>query len=619
MDLGNDLPNAYRLDMALQNLVYKLVPNFFAKQLRKHLRKQRKSLINPQKNVQTSKSLKRRQNTTRNYLKLISRICNESEKISVVINYVPLSEVQGSNQKESAAKQHESEKCYFRRYFRCLAKVTLLQLKKLMEIKLAMTESYAVYFIDNSFVNLLDEELTLQDLVYIYSWNRKTPLNISFTIVRLNSEEDCPPILDIEIMPQLRPETPNQVDDRMDTSINNKKISKESKSPKNVEELEHISPTLQIPQLHVSLPQSAFDPNGGSAIQPHSIIKTSTTNNSKSSENSKTSADSKIQRKRRKNSIPLKTEQQTQKKPNLITNLPSTSTILTPTSTTVPENAANSSNQINEYLNMNPLQSQLNTQQQKNSLVTVAQQLQQQRLSQSDLKEINEKNSPTDKKNSKVSISALKAKLEAKSAEIPIPPISSSLMPSYGTNPANSLAAYGNFSAFFQQQQQLFQQNFNPLLFRSLLNPNMVASQQFMMNNANFMNNQQNAQFSNSIKKSMPKKAKISDKPKKLKKDVVETSTSDNNNQLIKQTTTTKSPNRFEQSPPASTSDSSSPTINAKLSPKNSSIDLIYKQNNAIFSIVSSKAKLNSFMDGTVASKHTTTNSLTPTKSALAS
>lgn len=615
MDLGNDLPNAYRLDMALQNLVYKLVPNFFAKQLRKHLRKQQKSLINSQKNVQTSKSLKRRQNTTRNYLKLISRICNESEKISVVINYVPLSEVQGSNQKESTAKQYESEKCYFRRYFSCLAKVTLLQLKKLMEIKLAMAESYAVYFIDNSFVNLLDEELTLQDLVYIYSWNRKAPLNISFTIVRLNSEEDCPPILDIEIMPQLRPETPSQVDDRMDISINNKEISKESKSPKNVEELEHISPTLQIPQLHVSLPQSAFDPNGGSAIQPHSIIKTSTNNNSKSSENSKTSADSKTQRKRRKNSIPLKTEQQTQKKPNLITDLPSTSTTLTPTLTTVPENAANSSNQtINEYLNM----TQLQTQQQKNSLVTVAQQLQLQRLSQSDLKEINEKNSPTDKKNSKVSISALKAKLEAKSAEIPIPPISSSLLPSYGTNPANSLAAYGNFSAFFQQQQ-LFQQNFNPLLFRSLLNPSMVASQQFMMNNANFMNNQQNAQFLNSIKKSTSKKAKISDKSKKSKKYVVETSTSNNNNQLIKQTTTTKSPNGFEQSPLASTSDSSSPTLNAKLSPKNTSIDLIYKQNNAIFSIVRSKAKLNSFMDGAVASKHTTTNSLTPTKSALAS
>lgn len=560
--------------MTLQNLVFKLVPNFFWKQLKKQMRKNRKA-NNSQKTIPNSKYLQRK-NATRNYLKILSKICTEFETISIVLNYVPMSEIQGVNLKPSTSefstqlrnienkdfKSYNAGNCVFKRYFRCPAKATLSHLKKLMEIKLAMSEPYTVYFIDNSFVNVLDEELSLQDLVYIYSWNRKAPLNISFTIVRLNYDEDCPPVLDIEIMPQLRPETSNQTINKINLVLNNNDDSNNINLERcnALKDEEQIPPILRIPQLHVSLPPSAFDSNGVCAIQPHSIIKTTSTNVSPPSllKAEKAITDSKKQaqpqRKRRKNSTPLKSEeaQNNIKKTgeNLSsftnTNVLSTTSTITKVAEKVFEKSFNPNTTLSEYLNM-PQRYQLHLQQQEqNSHHTVAQQLQQQRsmqqksnYSENNVKEAIKNNLSA----SKTSISALKSKLNEKTPEMIVPSVSTSLMPSFGTNPATSLAAY----ALLQQQQNsnaaaaqhLMQQaagncgNFNSTpyaFFNSFLNPQFAAaaSHQFVMNNAaNFLNNTNvhnicsTSTNSNLLKKSPSKKAKISNEQKLNIKKVV--------------------------------------------------------------------------------------------------
>lgn len=89
-----------------------------------------------------------------------------------------------------------------------------------------MSDNYALYFVDPKLTHVLEDDYTIQDLIYLvrlscfifvyikmvqYSWTREKPLQLLFTLARLSTEEDSPPVLerlDMEMMPQLRPESP---------------------------------------------------------------------------------------------------------------------------------------------------------------------------------------------------------------------------------------------------------------------------------------------------------------------------------------------------------------------------------------------------------------------------
>ncbi|KAI1713472.1 RAWUL domain RING finger- and WD40-associated ubiquitin-like domain-containing protein [Ditylenchus destructor] len=275
-DLGKDLSSAFRPDHTLQKLVYKLVPNFFWTQLKRRRRIKKKA---EKKNKKVSR---RKAQVTKQMLHLSTNLCSPEEKVSLVLEYVPPS---------SSAQYLQNDSTNFRRYFRCLAKTPLKHLKKLLEMKLAMTDNYAVYFIDDKRTHVLDDDDTLQDLIYLNPWTRENPLQLLFTLARLTSEEDKPPVLerlDMEMMPQLRAESPD-----------GQKCSPLSPSTSSPPENK-----LKIPNLSVSLPSTTFE--NSSAPHPRIITSSDPNETPTSLTISKNTQPQQQIRKRRKNSVTTK-------------------------------------------------------------------------------------------------------------------------------------------------------------------------------------------------------------------------------------------------------------------------------------------------------------------------
>lgn len=303
-ELGSDLEAAFRRDRTLQNLVYKLVPDLFWRQL-----KRRRRHIATLKRRGDSPS-ERRLSATRRMVGFAERLCTLDEKISLVIEYMPLTKIIDAQTNEDVLNStsiYKSEYEFltnicntfpvlFKRYFRCSSEVRIKDLRKLMELKLAMTESYATYFVDSNLRTVLDDDLSLQDLVYIYTWDRRNPLHIYFTLARVSAlDEDKPPVLDVEeSLPQLNAEFSTNTN-----NDNNKQNDNEGVlSPSMDSEL-----LSTLPRLSVSLSTSAFNNAArGGVHQP--IITTFLPDNeaplkSSISDSSKSTFQ---QRKRKKNS-----------------------------------------------------------------------------------------------------------------------------------------------------------------------------------------------------------------------------------------------------------------------------------------------------------------------------
>uniref|UniRef100_A0A914GXF2 RING-type domain-containing protein n=1 Tax=Globodera rostochiensis TaxID=31243 RepID=A0A914GXF2_GLORO len=204
VQLGPEKPFFHR-DPALQELVFKLVPDIFWRRLARVARSRRRS---SRKSLSERHILKRRR-----LIQLSTALCSPDEKISVQIDYVPLAEVLAANRNlmeptpstSSKAVADTKKQLFFRRFFRCAARVRIEQLKRLLELKLAMTDSYGLYFVDGALQNVLEDDYTLENIVHLFNWNRESPLPLLFTLAKLAQEdEDKPPVL--EEMPQLEVE-----------------------------------------------------------------------------------------------------------------------------------------------------------------------------------------------------------------------------------------------------------------------------------------------------------------------------------------------------------------------------------------------------------------------------
>jgi len=106
-------------------------------------------------------------------------------------------------------------------------------------------------------VDAIDEEFTMQDMAYLYSWNRRQPMKLIFTLLKVACEEDKPPELDVQEMPELCRETP--VDNMSSFAT-------------------MISCEPQIPSLTVSLAANYFEniTNGEHGPSHHPPIITTT-------------------------------------------------------------------------------------------------------------------------------------------------------------------------------------------------------------------------------------------------------------------------------------------------------------------------------------------------------
>uniref|UniRef100_A0A914MD28 RING-type domain-containing protein n=1 Tax=Meloidogyne incognita TaxID=6306 RepID=A0A914MD28_MELIC len=261
IELGSE--HIYKRDLRLQELVYKLVPDLFWRQLRRVARRQHRSSrdSNNGSSTTTASFSERRIQQRRMLLQLSTQLCSPNENISLQIEYVPLTKVLAAsgddslvslsekisatteNHKEeqqqnedigeeqiilidqqqqipsssssssfppqnicertTTAIEQQQKQYSFCRYFRCSAKVKIEQLKRLLESKLAMSDFYGVYFVDPQLKFVLEDDFSLEDVVQLFSWSRKSPLRLNFTLAQLPPKEDEDRQEVLEDMPQL--------------------------------------------------------------------------------------------------------------------------------------------------------------------------------------------------------------------------------------------------------------------------------------------------------------------------------------------------------------------------------------------------------------------------------
>ncbi|VDK52848.1 unnamed protein product [Anisakis simplex] len=259
-DLGNELSEAFIRDETLQRLVYKMVPDVYWEEMRRRGEfYKRRTVSNDEKALMFEKSL----------IQLSSELCAPNELVSLCIEYVSAGpsdsdETTQTNQMEidkddedemkpstlAEADRIEKQERYlfsFKRYFRCIAATTIGALRKLMEAKLEVSDTYKLLFIDTECNSTLDDCCTLQDVAYMFSWKRDAPMRILFTLQR-HLEEEKPPVLDMELMPELVAEepSPQSLSGAMPSCA--------------------LETAVQLPALTVSLNTSMME--GGSIHQP---------------------------------------------------------------------------------------------------------------------------------------------------------------------------------------------------------------------------------------------------------------------------------------------------------------------------------------------------------------
>jgi hypothetical protein len=231
------LENAFCRDTTLQAFVYKYVPSTFWKEI-----KQRSDFI-------------KKQSPTEKELEMIADwkiadfgqyLCLPDEMLSFSVEFLSRDEIlkklkhhsspsTSENASEtSSPKNVNGSASVFCRYFRCPAAVKIKHLKSLLEGKLELPDNYVLYFIELNSGEIIEENYTLQDLIYIFGWTRQKPFKLHFTLTPLVPEEDKPPVLEVE-------------------SIDQSEIIDSGPPPLDPE------PTTKMPAFTVNLSTSLFD------------------------------------------------------------------------------------------------------------------------------------------------------------------------------------------------------------------------------------------------------------------------------------------------------------------------------------------------------------------------
>uniref|UniRef100_A0A0R3RL32 RING-type domain-containing protein n=1 Tax=Elaeophora elaphi TaxID=1147741 RepID=A0A0R3RL32_9BILA len=257
---GKDLSEAFVRDDTLQKLVYKMVPDVYWQELIQRGEFLKKRIVSPdEKATILDKKL----------MQLASELCAPNEMVSLCLEYVSpgvsdndtgddsndkeavsASRLLDDNKPSTVAEADRLEKqeamlTTFKRYFRCQASTKISALRKLLEAKLEVLDTYRLYFVDSDCNVMLDDQCTLQDIAYMFSWRRLGPMKILFTLQR-HLEEEKPPVLDMEFMPEL--------------------VAEEPLSQGNAAVTAAIETPVQLPALTVSLNTSMME--GGPNHQP---------------------------------------------------------------------------------------------------------------------------------------------------------------------------------------------------------------------------------------------------------------------------------------------------------------------------------------------------------------
>lgn len=176
-----------KLDKTLQDLVYKLVPGLYKNEMK---RRRECYAANP------TDELCHRPGTfeERGDEDLDRIFYNEDEKISLALELYSecFPEKEEKEFKEDENKQTDPDKLKRKdvRYLQCPAGITVGLLKKFIRIKFDLPPSHKIDMYHSD--DVLKESFTLMDIAYIYTWRRKAPLRLVYTIYELCNRKRKP-------------------------------------------------------------------------------------------------------------------------------------------------------------------------------------------------------------------------------------------------------------------------------------------------------------------------------------------------------------------------------------------------------------------------------------------
>uniref|UniRef100_A0A8D8WU77 Polycomb complex protein BMI-1 n=1 Tax=Cacopsylla melanoneura TaxID=428564 RepID=A0A8D8WU77_9HEMI len=149
-----------RPDKRLQNVVYKLIPGLYEREM------QRRQLFFSSSPVENAQGLS---GEDRGVITESSDIILPDENISITLEYL------------AHSMDDMNKAIYGRRYLRCKASAPLSILHKFLKTKYNLSNKQCVELVCNN--ELLTSPMSVMDVAYIYQWKKKTPMYLGYRIL----------------------------------------------------------------------------------------------------------------------------------------------------------------------------------------------------------------------------------------------------------------------------------------------------------------------------------------------------------------------------------------------------------------------------------------------------
>lgn len=170
MMINSAKPNI-KLDKALQDIVYKLVPGLFQKEMER-----RQQFYASRPGPAASATPEQRGEDTERI------IFSPEDVISFSLEYADATDADSISSKSSDSNEPPPNSLTTRRYLQCPAVVNISHLKKFLSMKFDIDSSQ--FAIDILYKRVpLPDYYTLMDIAYIYNWKRNEPMRFFYQII----------------------------------------------------------------------------------------------------------------------------------------------------------------------------------------------------------------------------------------------------------------------------------------------------------------------------------------------------------------------------------------------------------------------------------------------------
>jgi len=159
-----------RSDQTLQDIVYKLVPGLFQREMKRR----RDFYANHPNDDKNSRSNEERGEVESEFPR---NLFKPDDVISISLEY---SESGGISNSPDKNEHNEKSQTVCRRYLKCPVFITVAHIKKLIRAKYSLAADHRIDILFSQ--DNLNDDYMLMDIAYMYAWKRKGPLKLFFRI-----------------------------------------------------------------------------------------------------------------------------------------------------------------------------------------------------------------------------------------------------------------------------------------------------------------------------------------------------------------------------------------------------------------------------------------------------